>query len=154
MSVKLILVSFLIQANLALTSRETFLSDISQNETNSVIINELASFSKLTPDEVLENYLNDALDDNQARQIPVDVLMRLSRLPEMICGGQISPTEFLQENPAVKEALEEKKSEDPEFAKSMWAQLGFVYRQTPHFEKTYQLYPVGRLMKKAKLPTE
>lgn len=59
---------------------------------------------------------------------------------------------FLKENPTVKKELEEKKNNDPEFAKNRWAQLGWVYSQTPHYEKTHNLYPVGRLMQKIEMP--
>ena len=62
--------------------------------------------------------------------------------------------EFLEENPDVRRELEELKSNDPDFAKSKWAQLGFVYKKTPHFEKTYQLYPVARMMNATTLPIE
>ena len=54
---------------------------------------------------------------------------------------------FLEENPAVKEALEAQKAEDTEFAKSSWAQLMFVYQRSPWYEPTHNVYPVGRLMK-------
>ena len=50
--------------------------------------------------------------------------------------------------------LEEKKRDDPDFAKSMWMQLGWVYSKTPHYEKTHNLYPVGRLMEKTKIPID
>ncbi|HFA49251.1 MAG TPA: hypothetical protein ENJ95_09565 [Bacteroidetes bacterium] len=52
---------------------------------------------------------------------------------------------FLRENPTVREELEAKKKADPEFAKSSWMQLGFVYQKTQYYEKTHRLYPVARL---------
>lgn len=55
--------------------------------------------------------------------------------------------EFLKQHPKVREALEAKKKEDEEFAKSARAQLDFVYRHSPYYEPTHNLYPVGRLMK-------
>ncbi len=55
--------------------------------------------------------------------------------------------EFLKENPDVRRALEKKKASDPEFAKSAYAQLNFVYESSPHFEPTYMRYPVGRVLK-------
>ena len=61
---------------------------------------------------------------------------------------------FLKENPAVKKELEEKKKADPEFAKNMWAQLGWVYSKTHNYEKTHNLYPVGRLMDETVLPID
>ena len=61
---------------------------------------------------------------------------------------------FLQENPAIKKELEEKKNTDPDFAKDKWAQLRLVYSKTPHYEKTFNLYPIGRVIGDGKLPTE
>ena len=61
---------------------------------------------------------------------------------------------FLKENPKVKEELEARRQADPEFAKSKWMQLGFVYERTPYFEPTLNLYPVGRLMIDVKLPLD
>ncbi|MFT6337943.1 MAG: hypothetical protein ACJATI_004710 [Halioglobus sp.] len=54
--------------------------------------------------------------------------------------------EFLKENPDVRRALEEKKASDPEFAKSAYAQLNFVYERSPHYEPTFMRYPVGRVL--------
>ncbi len=53
---------------------------------------------------------------------------------------------FLKENPAVKAELEAKRLADPAFAKSQWSQLFWVYKKTPYFEPTVNLYPVGRAM--------
>ena len=61
---------------------------------------------------------------------------------------------FLEEHPEVKAELEKKKEEDEEFAKSSRAQLDFVYKRTPHYEPTHQLYPVGRMIKGKELPVE
>jgi hypothetical protein len=52
----------------------------------------------------------------------------------------------------VKAELEAKRAADPEFAKSQWAQLFFVYQKTPYFEPTVNLYPVGRAMTLEGLP--
>lgn len=60
--------------------------------------------------------------------------------------------QFLKENPSVKAELEAKRAADPEFAKSQWAQLYFVYQKTPYFEPTVNLYPVGRVMNLEELP--
>ncbi|MCB0521965.1 MAG: hypothetical protein KDD27_23685 [Saprospiraceae bacterium] len=62
--------------------------------------------------------------------------------------------EFLKKHPDVKAELEAKKKEDPEFAKSKWAMLGFVYQRTPYYEPTFNLYPVGRVVTAVKLPVE
>ncbi len=60
--------------------------------------------------------------------------------------------EFLKSNPDVKAALEEKKAADPEFAKSAYQQLDFIYKRSPWYEKTFRLYPVGRIMLDKDLP--
>lgn len=53
--------------------------------------------------------------------------------------------EWLEEMPALKEALEKRKKEDPKFAKNGRAQLDFIYRRTPHYEKEHLRYPVFRI---------
>ncbi|MBX0333272.1 hypothetical protein K3G39_08475 [Pontibacter sp. HSC-14F20] len=60
--------------------------------------------------------------------------------------------EILKKNPDLRKQLEARKKQDPEFAKNARAQLDFVYRNSPHYEPTHQMYPVGRLMKDVKLP--
>jgi hypothetical protein len=60
--------------------------------------------------------------------------------------------DFLKNNPQVRAELEAKKKVDPEFAKNKGAMLGFVYRHTPYYEPTYNLYPVGRVVQGVKLP--
>ncbi len=60
--------------------------------------------------------------------------------------------DILKQNPKLREQLEERRKKDPEFAKSARAQLDFVYRNSPHYELTHNLYPVGRLMQDVKLP--
>lgn len=54
--------------------------------------------------------------------------------------------EYLNQNPVIRKELEEAKTKDPELAKSAYAQLAFVYKRSPHYERTHQIYPVGRLM--------
>ncbi len=58
---------------------------------------------------------------------------------------------YLVENPELKEKLDAKKSEDEKFAKSGRAQLDFVYKHSPHYERTHRLYPVGRIIKEVDL---
>lgn len=60
--------------------------------------------------------------------------------------------EILNNNPTLKAALEAKKAEDEEFAKSARAQLDFVYKRSPYYEATHNLYPVGRLVNRVTLP--
>ena len=54
---------------------------------------------------------------------------------------------YLEENPDLKAALEVKKEEDEEFAASARAQLDFIYKRSPHYEATHNLYPIGRMVK-------
>ena len=53
--------------------------------------------------------------------------------------------EWLEEMPEVKEALEKRKKEDPKFAQNGRAQLDFIYKRTPHYEKEHLRYPVFRI---------
>lgn len=62
--------------------------------------------------------------------------------------------EILQKNPELKKRLEEKRKNDPVFAKSAREQLNFVYRNSEYYEKTHNRYPVGRLMQDVKLGVE
>ncbi|WP_165963577.1 M14 family metallopeptidase [Hymenobacter radiodurans] len=61
--------------------------------------------------------------------------------------------ELLRRDPQLRQQLEARKKEDPAFAKSASAQLDFVYRRSPHYEKSYLRYPVARWMG-GKLPVE
>ena len=60
--------------------------------------------------------------------------------------------EYLKKDPELRKRLEERKQKDSEFAKNARAQLDFVYKNTPHYEFTHNLYPVARLMQDTKLP--
>ncbi len=62
--------------------------------------------------------------------------------------------EFLNQNPAVRTELEEKKKTDPDFAASARDQLDWVYRHSPWYEPAHRLYPVGRLLEAVALPLE
>ncbi|MEN9609195.1 MAG: hypothetical protein RLZZ628_9 [Bacteroidota bacterium] len=53
---------------------------------------------------------------------------------------------FLKKNPDVRRKLEEKRLKEPEFARSSAAQLDFIYKHSPYYEVTHQLYPVGRVL--------
>lgn len=53
--------------------------------------------------------------------------------------------EILNKNPEIRVELEAKKAEDEEFAKSAYEQLKFIYRKSPHYEKTHTLYPISRI---------
>ena len=53
--------------------------------------------------------------------------------------------ELLKKDPALRKQLDEKKAADKAFAENANAQLDFIYRQTPYYEKTHNRYPVYRL---------
>lgn len=53
--------------------------------------------------------------------------------------------EFLQKNPALRQALEAEKAQNEELAKSASAQLRWVYERSPWKEKEHNLYPVFRV---------
>ena len=52
--------------------------------------------------------------------------------------------EMLDTQPELREAFEAKKA-DPEFARSSYAQLNWIYQQSPHYEASHLRYPVFRL---------
>jgi hypothetical protein len=53
--------------------------------------------------------------------------------------------ELLTKDPAMREALEQRKASDPAFAADARAQLFFIYQRSPHYEPGHRIYPVGRL---------
>lgn len=52
--------------------------------------------------------------------------------------------ELLEKDPKLKAALEKKKASDPAFAADAFAQLYFIYRNSPYYEKSHRRYPVTR----------
>jgi len=54
--------------------------------------------------------------------------------------------DLLKKDPELRKKLDDEKAKDPKLAASADAQLYFVYRNSPYFEKTYLRYPVGRLL--------
>ncbi|RFZ92431.1 hypothetical protein D0C36_13465 [Mucilaginibacter conchicola] len=59
--------------------------------------------------------------------------------------------QMLKDDPELKKKLDEAKAADPKLASSAAAQLNWVYRNSPYFEKTYLRYPIGRLLYTTKL---
>ncbi len=55
--------------------------------------------------------------------------------------------DFLKENPQIKAKLEEKKMQDPDFAKDAYAQLNFIFENSPWIEPGFMQYPVFRVLK-------
>jgi hypothetical protein len=54
--------------------------------------------------------------------------------------------EFLKQNPAVREKLEQRRASDTAFAKNGGAQLNFVYQHSPYNEPGFMRYPVFRVL--------
>ena len=52
---------------------------------------------------------------------------------------------LLEEDKYLREAFEQKKKEDADFAKDHYGQLYFIYTHSPYYEPTHNRYPVGRL---------
>jgi hypothetical protein len=59
--------------------------------------------------------------------------------------------DLLKKDLSIKQKLDDAKAKDPQLAKNAEAQLMFVYRNSPYFEKTFMRYPVGRLLTNTKL---
>ena len=59
--------------------------------------------------------------------------------------------DLLKKDPELRRKLDEEKAKNSKLAQSAAAQLDFVYRNSPYFEKTYMRYPVGRLLNNTKL---
>jgi hypothetical protein len=59
--------------------------------------------------------------------------------------------DLLKKDPEIRKKLDDEKAINQQLAKSAAAQLNFVYRNSPYFEKTYLRYPVGRLLTNTKL---
>lgn len=52
---------------------------------------------------------------------------------------------ILVENADLKAEFEEKRRKEPEFAQNPAAQLDYIYRNSPYYEKSHRRYPVFRL---------
>lgn len=52
---------------------------------------------------------------------------------------------FLEENPDIQQQLEEKRKTDPAFAQNWYAQLDWIHKQSPHYEKAHLRYPIVRV---------
>ena len=53
--------------------------------------------------------------------------------------------DWLKDHPEKRAEFLRKKANDSEFAKDAWGQLNWVYKQSAHYEKTHNLYPVYRI---------
>lgn len=54
---------------------------------------------------------------------------------------------YLQDHPELKKKLEERKAADTAFAHSAYAQLDFVFKNSPYYEPAHMQYPVFRVVK-------
>ncbi|MBL7886854.1 MAG: M14 family metallopeptidase [Flavobacterium sp.] len=54
--------------------------------------------------------------------------------------------EYLNQNPQLRVLLEEKKKTDKKFSENPEAQLDWVYKNSPYYEKAHLRYPVYRIM--------
>lgn len=52
---------------------------------------------------------------------------------------------LLQSDPALKAAYEQEKAKNKEFADNQRAQLDWIYRRSPHYEKAHLRYPILRV---------
>ncbi len=59
--------------------------------------------------------------------------------------------ELLKNNPKLKEKLAQEKIKNPAMDNDADAQLDFIYKNSPHSEKTFMRYPIGRLQNNVKL---
>ena len=67
-------------------------------------------------------------------------------------GFEDEALEYLKEHPELKKELDKKIKEDEQFAKNHYAQMWFIFQNSPYYEKTHNRYPVARINKKIKLP--
>jgi len=62
--------------------------------------------------------------------------------------------DLLEKDDQLRIDFDKKIVEDKEFAKSGWAQLHYIYKRSPYYEPTHNLYPVARVTSFPKLPIE
>lgn len=62
--------------------------------------------------------------------------------------------ELLKTDAKLRSEFEATKKSDTAFANDPQAQLDFIYRHSPHFEKSFRRYPVARLMDLRDLPVK
>jgi hypothetical protein len=53
--------------------------------------------------------------------------------------------QFLKDNPDIKKEFDEKLASDENFAKNPRAQLNFIYKKSPHYEKAHLLIPIFKV---------
>ncbi len=55
--------------------------------------------------------------------------------------------QFLSENPEIKTEFEAKKGSDQNFANNWYAQLDWIHKKSPNYEKAHLRYPIVRMLK-------
>jgi hypothetical protein len=53
---------------------------------------------------------------------------------------------ILNDNPSIKKQFDAKKAEDSNFANNWYAQLDWIHKQSPHYEKAHLRYPIVRVL--------
>ncbi len=54
--------------------------------------------------------------------------------------------QLLESNPELKQRFNKKREEDKNFRENAYAQLSWLYRQSPHYEKAHMHYPILRVL--------
>jgi hypothetical protein len=54
-------------------------------------------------------------------------------------------SEFLNDHPIIKAQFEAKKVSDPNFANNWYAQLDWIHKQSPNYERSHLRYPIVRV---------
>ena len=55
--------------------------------------------------------------------------------------------QLLKDNPELKDSFEAKKQQDPSFAQNWYAQLDWIHKQSPNYEKAHLRYPILRMLR-------
>lgn len=55
--------------------------------------------------------------------------------------------EFLNNHPDIKAAFETKKAAEPAFAQNWYAQLAWIHKKSPNYEKAHLRYPIVRMLR-------
>ena len=69
-------------------------------------------------------------------------------------GFENNALKYLDKNPDFKQEFEKRKSEDKDFAEDHYAQMRFIYSNSPYQEKSYRRYPVYRIEEYMNLPVD
>lgn len=56
--------------------------------------------------------------------------------------------DMMEEQPGLREEFEKWKADNPEAAKSQWLQLEWFYKRSPYWDKSKDVYPVGKILER------